>query len=172
MNKAVFSDYAFISLGANLPGTDGNPADTIKAVLPQLQALSDSVLLISALYTSDPKDCPPGSPLYSNAVVGLVPRIAETPQSLLAKMQQLEAEYGRVRSGVINEARTLDFDLLVFRSEASTTPALILPHPRAHERRFVLEPWQAIAGAAYILQGKTLAQWLLLCKDPALRIQE
>jgi|Laugresp1bdmlbsn_1035097.scaffolds.fasta_scaffold13853_2 2-amino-4-hydroxy-6-hydroxymethyldihydropteridine diphosphokinase len=169
MPKAAFSDFAFIALGANLPLHSGNPAATLRAVLPGLQKLSDSPLLVSAFYESDPKDCPPGSPVYINAVTGLVPRAEETPESLLGKLQQLEHEFGRVRSGTTNEARTLDLDLLAFKSENRNTATLTLPHPRAHQRRFVLQPWLALVGAAFPLHGNTLGHWLAENRDPALR---
>lgn len=170
MNNPAFTDFAFIALGANLPLHSGNPADTLRAVLPALQALSATPLLVSPFYESDPKDCPPGSPVYINAVVGLVPHVHASPESLLTSLQQLEAEFGRVRSGRINEARTLDLDLLTFRQESRNTPFLMLPHPRAHERRFVLEPWLALTGPEFQLGARSLAQWLALCKDPPLRI--
>lgn len=169
MTKAALANYAFISLGANLPGNSGNAADTIKQVLPRLQELSDSTLLTSPLYQSDPKDCPPGSPVYINAVTALLPRSGLTPESLLATLQQLEAEFGRIRSGLLNEARTLDLDLLSFHDEARNTSTLILPHPRAHERRFVLEPWKFIAGPAFKLNGASLEHWLSVCTDPPLQ---
>jgi 2-amino-4-hydroxy-6-hydroxymethyldihydropteridine diphosphokinase len=166
--KAKPSVFAFVALGANLPFGAGDPAATLQAVLPELQKLSLQPLLVSSFYESDPKDCPPGSPQYLNGVVGLLPLPDETPEALLLKLQVLEQRFGRVRSGVVNEARTLDLDLLAFRTEARATTFLTLPHPRAHERRFVLEPWIEIAGAGWLLQGKTLGQWARACTDPAL----
>lgn len=80
-----------------------------------------------------------------NAVVGLVPREGETPESLLAKLQMLEKEFGRTPKKVLNEARPLDLDLIAFGDETRNTPELTLPHPRAHLRRFVLEPLAEIA---------------------------
>lgn len=161
--------FAFVALGANLPHGEGDPAATLRAVLPELQKLSRLPLLVSPFYESDPKDCPPGSPQYLNGVVGLLPLPDETPELLLLKLQALEQHFGRVRSGVINEARTLDLDLLAFGDETRSTPFLALPHPRAHERRFVLEPWIEIAGAKWSLGGKTLGEWESACTDPALQ---
>lgn len=158
-----------MALGANLPFGAGDPAATLQTVLPELQQLSAQPLLVSAFYESDPKDCPPGSPQYLNGVVALLPLPDETPESLLLKLQALEQRFGRVRSGIVNEARTLDLDLLSFRDETRVTRFLTLPHPRAHERRFVLEPWIEIAGAGWLLNGQTLGQWQHACTDPALR---
>jgi 2-amino-4-hydroxy-6-hydroxymethyldihydropteridine diphosphokinase len=168
MSNSLFADHAFIALGANLPHGSEHPATTLHAVIPHLQKLSKLPLQVSPFYASEPKDCPPGSPVYSNAVVALMPQVDETAESLLEKLQQLEQQFGRVRSGIVNEARTLDLDLLSFRDEIRNTPFLILPHPRAHQRRFVLEPWLAIAGSGYLLAGRTLADWLDECQDPPL----
>lgn len=165
--QAGLQDLAFVALGANLPFGGGDPADTLRAVLPALQQLSAAPLRVSSFYESDPKDCPPGSPRYINAVVALLPQPQETPESLLHRLQALEQRFGRVRSGIVNEARTLDLDLLAFRDERRASPFLTLPHPRAHERRFVLEPWLEIAAADYVLQQRSLGEWLARCQDPA-----
>ena len=161
--------FAFVALGANLPFGAGDPSATLQAVLPALQRLSVLPLQVSRFYESDPKDCPPGSPQYLNGVVALAPQSEETPESLLQKLQALEQQYGRVRSGVVNEARTLDLDLIAFGTEVRSTSHLTLPHPRAHERRFVLEPWMEISGAGYLLAGVSLGRWLDECLDPPLR---
>jgi 2-amino-4-hydroxy-6-hydroxymethyldihydropteridine diphosphokinase len=160
--------YAFLSLGANLPGDTGSPLATLKRAVEVLRALSEKPLVVSPYYESAPKDCPPFSPRYCNAVVAFVPYAAETPLSLLLKLQRIEVEFGRVRSGRVNEARTLDLDLLTFLNATSNTAQLTLPHPRAHERRFVLEPWVAIAGKNWMFQNRTLGEWLDDCGDPPL----
>ena len=160
--------YAWVALGANLPRGAADPAATLRAVLPELQALATGPLLVSAFYESDPKDCPPGSPRYVNAVAGFLPRPGEIPESLLERLQELERRFGRVRSGLVNEPRTLDLDLLAFADARRDTPRLILPHPRAHERRFVLEPWLDVAGEGWLLHGRTLLAWLAECQDPPL----
>jgi len=168
-HQAGSKHLAYVALGANLPFGAGDPAATLQSVLPELQLLSAQPLLVSSFYESDPKDCPPGSPQYLNAVAGLLPLADETPESLLLKLQALEQRFGRVRSGVVNEARTLDLDLLAFGAEVRATAFLTLPHPRAHERRFVLEPWIDLAGTEQLLAGRTLGQWQTQCRDPALK---
>lgn len=157
-----------MALGANLPFGGGDPAETLRAVLPALQQLSTVPLRVSSFYESDPKDCPPGSPRYVNAVAALAPVAGTTPETLLQALQALEQRFGRVRSGVINEARTLDLDLLAFADETRATAFLTLPHPRAHERRFVLEPWRELADGSQKLAGRTLDSWLEVCNDPPL----
>jgi 2-amino-4-hydroxy-6-hydroxymethyldihydropteridine diphosphokinase len=112
--------------------------------------------------------------VFVNAVVALRPRSSETSESLLAKLQALEKEFGRRPKQVLNEPRPLDLDLIVFRSETRATPQLTLPHPRAHERRFVLQPLSEVA-PDLILPGqtRTVAQLLAhLALDPSMKKAE
>jgi 2-amino-4-hydroxy-6-hydroxymethyldihydropteridine diphosphokinase len=105
--------------------------------------------------------CPPGSPRFINAVVGLVPRAAETPRSLLAKLQSLEKEFGRPPKKILNEPRVIDLDLIAFGGQIMAAPDLVLPHPRAHLRRFVLQPLGEIAPDCILPgQDKTVAELL------------
>jgi 2-amino-4-hydroxy-6-hydroxymethyldihydropteridine diphosphokinase len=113
--------------------------------MERLQELSDEPLVKSSLLETTPVDCPPGSPNFVNAVVGLVPRQGETPESLLRKLLAMEKEFGRTPKKILNEARPLDLDLIVFGNEIRATPQLTLPHPRAHLRQFVLQPLAEIA---------------------------
>lgn len=139
--KAEYSNWTFIALGSNL----GDSRSVILRALERLQEFTDRPLLRSSLWQTTPVDCPPGSPPFINAVAGVVPRPEETPESLLAKLQALEREFGRQPKKVLNEPRPLDLDLIAFGSLVRNTPQLILPHPRAHQRRFVLAPLAEIA---------------------------
>lgn len=141
---------AFVALGANL----GDPIRTVRAAIGRLGELSDAPLLVSSLWRTAPVDCPPGSPPFVNAVVGFVPRAGDTPETLLARLQALERAFGRRPAKVRNEPRPLDLDLIAFGSETRNTPELTLPHPRAHLRRFVLEPLCEIA-ADLVLPGQS-----------------
>jgi 2-amino-4-hydroxy-6-hydroxymethyldihydropteridine diphosphokinase len=129
--------------------------------MERLQGVSDFPLLRSSLWQTTPVDCPPGSPPFVNGAVALTPKPDETPESLLVKLQTLEKEFGRKTKTVLNEPRPLDLDLIAFANEMRNTPGLILPHPRAHLRRFVLQPLGEIA-PDFVLpgQGKTIAQLL------------
>jgi 2-amino-4-hydroxy-6-hydroxymethyldihydropteridine diphosphokinase len=129
-----------ISLGSNL----GDSKDIVRRAISRLQFLSDTPLLESSLWQTTPVDCPLGSPVFVNAVVGLEPRPRETPESLLAKLQLLEKEFGRTGKKIFNEPRRLDLDLIAFGEEIRNSPSLTLPHPRAHQRRFVLQPLSEI----------------------------
>ncbi len=152
------AEMAFIALGSNL----GDSADIIHRAIERLQTFSAAPLLRSSLFKTTPVDCPPGSPPFVNAVVGLHPFSGETPQSLLRRLRHLENEFGRKPKKILNEARLLDLDLIAFGSRIVNSPELILPHPRAHLRRFVLEPLNQIA-PDFVLPGqnKTVRELLL-----------
>ncbi len=156
------SELAFVALGSNL----GNSREILTRAMARLQEFSDVCLLKSLLIETTPVDCPPGSPMFLNAVVGLKPYVGETPESLLFKLQALEKECGRQPKKVLNEARPLDLDLIVFGEETRATPAFTLPHPRAHLRRFVLQPLAEIApGLILPGQAETVAQLLAALRD-------
>src|ERR1019366_660827 len=105
------------------------------------------------------------SPVFVNAVVALLSGQGETPETLLAKLQALEKEFGRRPKVVLNEPRPLDLDLIAFGNERRVTRELTLPHPRAHERRFVLQPLSEIA-PDLILPGQTKSVEELLRRLP------
>jgi 2-amino-4-hydroxy-6-hydroxymethyldihydropteridine diphosphokinase len=141
---------AFVALGSNL----GDPRDTVLRAMGRLEELSDEPTARSSLWESEPVDCLPGSPKFVNAVVGLTLRKDETPESLLSKLRVIELEFGRQPKKLLNEPRPLDLDLIAFRAEIRNTPELVLPHPRAHQRRFVLQPLSEIA-PALVLPGQS-----------------
>jgi 2-amino-4-hydroxy-6-hydroxymethyldihydropteridine diphosphokinase len=147
----------FVALGSNL----GDPARNVREGMARLQQFSTAPLLKSSLWRSAPVGCPPGSPDFVNAVVGLLLRPEETPESLLVALQKLEKDSGRGLRKVRNEPRCLDLDLIVFGAEVRSTPGLILPHPRAHQRRFVLQPLAELAPDLVLPgQARTAAQLL------------
>ena len=149
--------FAFVALGSNL----GNSRQIILDAMARLQNFSSLPILKSSLWRTTPVNCPPGSPLFVNAVVGLTAMAGETPGSLLEKLRKLEREFGRLPKRVLNEPRTLDLDLIAFGAEIRNTPDLILPHPRAHLRRFVLQPLSEIAPDLILpMQSKTVLQLL------------
>jgi 2-amino-4-hydroxy-6-hydroxymethyldihydropteridine diphosphokinase len=160
----------FVALGSNL----GDSRAIVKAAMEQLQVLSRDLLIRSSLWESHPLDCPPGSPKFVNAAVGLVARAGETPESLLSKLQELEKEFGRKPKLVLNEPRPLDLDLIAFGDEIRATQQLTLPHPRAVSRRFVLQPLSEVA-PDLILPGqrKSVSQLLreLTSSDPVRKLE-
>lgn len=152
---------ALVALGSNL----GDSPRIVQLALQRLAQLTDRPLLQSSLWQTAPVDCPAGSPRFVNAAAGLVPAQAETPESLLAKLRALEREFGRGPKQVPNEPRPLDLDLIAFGTEVRATQELTLPHPRAHQRRFVLEPLNEIA-PNLVLPGQTKTVARLLSQLP------
>lgn len=129
---------AYIALGANLGDAEG----TLRIAMAELAALPGATLKArSSLYRTAPIGLI-NQPDFINAVVAL-----DTPakaHDLLGQLFEIEQRFGRQRS-VPNAARTLDLDLLLHGDERSDTAALTLPHPRMHERAFVLAPLAEIA---------------------------
>src|SRR5262245_58869338 len=148
---------AYVALGSNL----GDSKEILRRAMAKLEELSVAPLVRSSFHRTVPLDCPPGSPTFLNAAVALTPRAGETPESLLIKLQALEREFGRTPKKILNEPRPLDLDLIAFGQERRATQDLVLPHPRAHQRRFVLQPLSEIA-SDFIFPGqaKTVAHLL------------
>lgn len=128
---------AYIGLGANL----GDARGTLQAAFEALAALPDTDLLRrSAIYRSAPIES--SGPDYLNAVAEL--RTTLEPLALLHRLQAIELRHGRERP-YRNAPRTLDLDLLLHDQTLIDSPDLTLPHPRAHERAFVLQPLAELA---------------------------
>ncbi len=155
------SKLVIIALGSNL----GKSREIIQAAIAHVKFCTDFSVKQSSVWQTTPVDCPPDSPKFLNAVVGFIPQKGETPESLLQKLQDLEKVFGRTPKKVLNEARPLDLDLIAFGKEVRQLPELILPHPRAHLRRFVLQPLSEFA-PELILPGQTKTVLQLLVDLP------
>ncbi len=128
----------FVALGANLD----DPAATVAAALDALCALPGTEFVAaSSLYRTAPVGLR-HQPDFINAVAELSATLPAP--TLLEQLFAIEARFGRRRS-VRNAPRTLDLDLLLYGDEARDDPHLTLPHPRLHERAFVLAPLAEIA---------------------------
>jgi 2-amino-4-hydroxy-6-hydroxymethyldihydropteridine diphosphokinase len=128
---------AYVGLGANL----GDARATLLQALERIAALPQTQLLRrSSFYRSAPVDA--GGPDFVNAVAEL--STALDPLALLRALQAIETEHGRQRP-YRNAPRTLDLDVLLHGDTCSADPVLTLPHPRGHERAFVLRPLAEIA---------------------------
>nr|WP_084713203.1 2-amino-4-hydroxy-6-hydroxymethyldihydropteridine diphosphokinase [Streptacidiphilus rugosus] len=127
--------HAVIALGSNL----GNRLETLQGAV---DALEDTpgvrVKAVSAVFETDGVGGPEDQPAYLNAVLLL--KTTLPPQSLLERANAIEDAFGRVRT-VRWGPRTLDVDIVSYEGVEQDVPELILPHPRAHERGFVLAPW-------------------------------
>jgi 2-amino-4-hydroxy-6-hydroxymethyldihydropteridine diphosphokinase len=151
------SALVIVAFGSNL----GDSRKTILEAMERLGEFSVGPVLKSSLWQTTPVDCPPGSPEFVNAVAAFVPKPGETPESLLAKLRALEKRFGRTDKKVMNEPRSLDLDLIAFGNEVRNSAELTLPHPRAHLRKFVLQPLSEIAPDLILPgQNKTVAQLL------------
>lgn len=129
---------AVLSLGSNL-------AQRLSNLQGAVDALSDtpgvSVVAVSAVYETVPVDAPEESPPFLNAVV-LVDSTLSV-HTLMERCRAVEDAFGRERSRV-HAPRTLDVDLITVGQRIASDVELVLPHPRAHERAFVLRPWLEI----------------------------
>ncbi len=170
MSLSSSSTVAYVALGANL----GNPTNTIKAAIGELATLPGTRLLAaSSLYRTAPVGLK-HQPDFINAVVALevIDTAALSPQELLAALFAIESRFGRQRS-VPNAARTLDLDLLLYDDTVLDGPQLTLPHPRMHQRAFVLAPLLEVslapAGIGIDIPGHGAASALLAaCADQAI----
>ncbi len=144
-----------IALGANLGGVQATLEAAVRA-LADVDGLRISA--VSDLFETDPVGGPE-QPVYLNAVVLARTRLAAF--ALLTELHAIEADRGRVRETRWG-ARTLDLDLIQYgdpetgSEQISQDPELILPHPRAHERAFVLTPWQELDAEAQLRVGDAL----------------
>lgn len=155
----------FLAFGANL----GEREQTLRAARDALQRTPGfNLLACSPLYESDPVGGPDGQPAYLNAVLAATTELSA--RQLLALCQNIEADFGRLRTEKWGP-RTLDIDLLLFGTEIIGEPDLQVPHPRLHERRFVLVPLHDLAPDLVHPQLRKPVHRLLAELDPAQQIR-
>jgi len=128
--------HCVVALGSNL-------GDRLAKLQGAVDALADTPEVwlsgVSPVYETEPVDAPQGSGPFLNAVVVLDTTLP--PALLLDRAQAIESAYGRRRDGVPHAPRPLDVDLVVVGERAMGEERLVLPHPRAAGRAFVLAPW-------------------------------
>ena len=148
---------AYIGLGSNL----GDRMTTLRMAIQRLEMLG-RIAGVSSLYQTEPVGYVE-QPSFFNAVVALDTDLA--PADLLGALLGIERDLGRIRS-FPNAPRTLDFDLLLVDDATFDTPELTLPHPRLHERAFVLVPLAEIAPElVHPGSGKTMRELLHTLPD-------
>ena len=144
-----------VALGSNL-------GERLAAIQGAVDALADTpdlwVTGVSAVYETKPVDCPPGSETFLNAVVLADTTLAAT--RLLDRALAIEDAFDRERSEVRNAPRTLDVDLIVVGDRRASDPDMVLPHPKAHERAFVLAPWNDVEPDAELPDHGPVAELL------------
>ena len=150
---------AYIGLGSNLtdPVAQVRAAESALGKLPQTR-----VLTCSSLYRSAPVGLT-AQPDFVNAVCAIRTDLAA--EDLIGRLLEIERAHGRMRNGSPGGPRTLDLDLLLYDSLTLATPALTLPHPRMHERAFVLAPLFEIAPGLTIPGRGPVADLLQVCGD-------
>ncbi len=153
---------AYVSLGSNLGRREGH----LSAALAALRATPGVLrVTVSRLYETEPVG-PPGQGPYLNAVAALDASLP--PRALLERLLSIEQERGRRRSGLRNEARSLDLDLLLYGATCLDEDGLVLPHPRLHQRAFVLEPLCELAPRMrHPVLGEAVAELAARVRDPA-----
>jgi 2-amino-4-hydroxy-6-hydroxymethyldihydropteridine diphosphokinase len=129
---------AYVSLGSNL----GDRAGYLLLAVRGMMNAGLGVKRLSSVYETEPVDVP-DQPLFLNAVAELGGQLP-SPEQLLARLLRIEYALDR-RRDVPRGARTIDLDLLLYGQQQSRTEFLILPHPRLHERRFVLVPFAELS---------------------------
>lgn len=148
---------AYVGVGANL----GDAAGTVRAALDALAHLPRTALTrASSLYRSAPIDA--GGPDFINAVAAL--DTALEPTALLAALQAIETGFGRQRP-YRHAPRTLDLDLLLHGDVVVASARLTLPHPRLHERAFVLRPLLELAPDLHLAGLGALSGYLAATGD-------
>jgi 2-amino-4-hydroxy-6-hydroxymethyldihydropteridine diphosphokinase len=128
-----------LGLGSNL----GDSAQTLEQAVDLLVQAGLQEPVISALYTSEPVGCVPGTPPFINAA--LIARWPKSARDLLEACQRIERELGRPAQHSSQESRTIDLDILLFGQTVLQDAELTIPHPRLGQRRFVLVPLAEIA---------------------------
>jgi 2-amino-4-hydroxy-6-hydroxymethyldihydropteridine diphosphokinase len=149
---------AYVGLGSNL----GDPRRQLREAVHALAALPATRLVAaSGLYRSAPLGNP-DQPEFLNAVAALDTEL--DPEALLDGLQAIEERHGRERP-FRNAPRTLDLDLLLYGARVQATDRLTLPHPRMHERAFVLRPLADLAPGAAIPGRGPVRALLEGCRD-------
>jgi 2-amino-4-hydroxy-6-hydroxymethyldihydropteridine diphosphokinase len=146
---------AVLALGSNL-------GERMASLQGALDALADTpdvwITGVSPIYEAEPVDCPPDSSNFLNAVVLI--DTALSPARLMERALAIEDAFDRMRSEVVNAPRTLDVDLVMVGDKHIDDESLILPHPRAAERGFVLQPWHDVDPEAVLPDAGPVAELL------------
>jgi 2-amino-4-hydroxy-6-hydroxymethyldihydropteridine diphosphokinase len=121
---------AYVGIGANL-------GDRERTIREAIRLLGDEVVAVSQLRETEPWGYADQPPFLNGAILL---QTARPPRALLDRLLEVERELGRVRDGPRYGPRAIDLDLLLYGDQTIDEPGLEVPHPRLHERAFVLEP--------------------------------
>lgn len=160
------SMIAYIGLGSNLESPQGDRARHLALAVEMLNT-AGTVLRASSVYETTPWGVDDDQPDYLNQVVGL--QTGLEPSELVRKMLSIETELGRVRTERYG-ARIIDLDVLLLGDAVVDQPGVQVPHPRLHERAFVLVPLAEIApDAVHPILGKTASELLSVVDGSTVR---
>ena len=158
---------AVLALGSNL-------GERFGALQGAVDAIADTpdvwVTAVSPVYETEPVDAPDDSGDFLNAVMLIDTTLAAS--LLMERALAVEDAFDRMRSDVRNAPRTLDVDLIVVGDRRSDEETLRLPHPRAHERAFVLRPWLDIDPDAVLLDAGPVADLLEKTDQSGLKLRD
>jgi 2-amino-4-hydroxy-6-hydroxymethyldihydropteridine diphosphokinase len=156
-----------LAIGSNL-------GDRMGSLQGAVNSLADTpevwLTAVSPVYETDPVDAPADSKTFLNAVILIDTTLSA--RTLLDRCLAVEDAFGRERTGVRGEPRTLDVDLIVVGDRRANDEDLILPHPKAHERAFVLAPWHDIEPDAEFPDFGPVAKLLEQVGDQGIKKRE
>ena len=155
--------HAYVGMGSNVGDRAGNLWLGVRGML----AAGLGVRRLSSVYETEPVGVTEAQPPYLNAVAELDGALLPAPEQLLARLLRIEHALGRRRVRPL-APRTLDLDLLLYADARRETALLTLPHPRLHQRRFVLAPLaELVPDARHPVLNQTFAQLLAALRDDA-----
>lgn len=154
---------AYLSLGSNVADREQN----LKDALARLE-IAGRTISVSSFYETEPVEVA-DQPWFLNCAVAV--ETTQSPQQLMATVLQIEREMGRQRTR-IKGPRTMDIDILLFDDVIIDSPALKIPHPAMHKRRFVLEPLAEIAPNALQPVLKKTVQEMLDALSPGQAVRQ
>ena len=135
--------FSFLSIGTN----SGNRINNIKSLLSEFENNNVNIISISSIYKTEPFRSQSNSYFY-NLVLKIETNL--DLQAFFALTESIEEKMGRIVKNNPDIPRVIDIDILVFNNQVYKSKYLIIPHPKIHERKFVLLPWSEISGK-YIL---------------------
>jgi 2-amino-4-hydroxy-6-hydroxymethyldihydropteridine diphosphokinase len=149
----------FIGLGSNL----GDRVENLREAKSRIGELIGPVVEESPVYETEPWGFESDNE-FLNMV--LCAETALSPSGLLGRILMIESQLGRIRGEARYSSRNIDIDILLYNSEIINETALIIPHPRMHERRFVLVPLNEIASELkHPVLKKSIKELLYACSD-------
>ncbi len=149
----------YLGLGSNL----GDRIELLRKAIRMINEAAGKVVALSSVYETEPLGLESGGD-FLNLVLSLETDLS--PSGLLGRILMIESKLGRVRCETRYTSRTIDIDILLYNNEIIEKEALSIPHPRLHQRKFVLMPLtELVPGLVHPVSGKTVTELLDSCSD-------